>query len=74
MRFNYAIAQPLEQMFNLLIILVMFGILISLGMGLYFLVRDSGSTERTVQSLTVRVVLAVLLLVLLGLGFSGIVT
>lgn len=60
-------------MFNLLIILVMLGILVSLGMGLYFLVRDGGSTERIVRSLSVRVVLAILLLVLLGLGLSGIV-
>jgi hypothetical protein len=60
-------------MFNLLIILVMLGILVSLGMGLYFLVRDRGATERTVKSLSVRVALAFLLLFLLGLGFSGVI-
>ncbi len=58
-------------MFDLLIILVMVGIVISLGLGLYFLVKDRGTTERTVKSLTVRVGLAVLLLVILGIGFMS---
>lgn len=58
-------------MLNLLIILVMVGIVISLGLGLYFLVKDRGTTERTVKSLTVRVGLAVLLLVILAIGFMS---
>ena len=58
-------------MLNLLIILVMIGIIISLGVGLYFLVNDRGDTERTVWSLTVRVGLAVLLLLILGFGFMS---
>lgn len=58
-------------MFDLLIILVMVGIVISLGLGLYFLVKDRGTTERTVKSLTVRVGLAVLLLVILAIGFMS---
>ena len=56
-------------MFNLLIIVVMLGILVSLGSGLYFLVQDRGKTDRVVVSLSIRVALAVLLLVLLALGF-----
>ena len=56
-------------MINLLIVVVMLGILVSLGCGLYFLVRDRGKTERMVISLSIRVGLAVLLLVLLALGF-----
>ena len=56
-------------MFDLLIIVVMLGILASLGAGLFFLVRDRGQSERTVISLSIRVVLTVLLLVLLALGF-----
>lgn len=56
-------------MFDLLIVLVMVGIFVSLGLGLYFLVKDRGKTERTVRSLTVRVGLAVLLLVILAFGF-----
>lgn len=58
-------------MFNLLIIVVMFGILLSLGSGLYFLVRDRGKTQRSVISLSIRVALAVLLLVLLAVGFMS---
>lgn len=56
-------------MFDLLIYLVMLGIIVSLGAGLYFLVTDKGRTDRTVKSLTVRVALAVLLLILLAIGF-----
>lgn len=56
-------------MFDLLIIVVLAGILVSLGAGLYFLVRDRGQSERTVISLGIRVALSVLLLVLLALGF-----
>jgi len=56
-------------MFDFLIILVMFGIVVSLGFGLYYLVHDRGKTERAVGSLTVRVGLAVLLLVILAFGF-----
>ena len=55
----------------LIIIVVMLGILVSLGCGLYFLVRDRGKTERMVVSLSIRVALAVLLLVLLALGFMS---
>jgi len=56
-------------MLDLAIILVMIGIIASLGSGLYFLVHDRGKTERTVVSLSIRVVLAILLLVLLAIGF-----
>ena len=58
-------------MLNLIIIIVMLGILISLASGLYFLVQDRGETERTVISLSIRVSLAILLLVLLALGFMS---
>ena len=56
-------------MIDFLIVIVMLGIFASLGSGLYFLVHDRGKTERTVVSLSIRVALAVLLLVLLALGF-----
>jgi predicted permease len=59
----------LKLMLDVLIILVMLGILVSLGSGLYFLVQDRSKTDRTVVSLSIRVALAVLLLVLLALGF-----
>lgn len=56
-------------MIDILIIIVMLGIFASLGSGLYFLVHDQGKTERAVMSLSIRVGLAALLLVLLALGF-----
>jgi len=56
-------------MLDILIIVVMLGIIVSLGSGLYYLVRDSSKTDRMAVSLSVRVGLAVLLLVLLALGF-----
>ena len=56
-------------MLNLLLILIMLGILVSLGFGLFFLARDPGQSERTVISLSIRVALAVLMLALLAYGF-----
>ena len=56
-------------MLNILIIVVMLGILIRLGFGLYFLVRDKDESNRMVISLSIRVGLAVLMLALLGYGF-----
>jgi hypothetical protein len=58
-------------MFDFLIILIMIGIVVSLGLVLYFLVTDRGQTERTVKSLSARVGLAVLLLVVLAIGFMS---
>lgn len=57
-------------MFNAFILVVMLGILVSLGSGLVFLVRDGGRTDRTVMSLTIRVALSVILLALLAFGFA----
>ena len=58
-------------MFDILIVLIMVAIVVSLGFGLYFLVRDRGQTDHTVMALSVRVGLAVLLLVVLALGFMS---
>lgn len=58
-------------MLDLLIILVLVGIIVSLGLALYFLVKDRGKTERTVWSLTARVGLAISLLILLAIGFMS---
>jgi predicted permease len=58
-------------MFDLLIIAAMLGILVSLGAGLYFLVRDRGRSERTVISLSIRVALSILLLILLAWGLAS---
>ena len=58
-------------MFDILIIMTMLGIIISLGLGLYYLVNDRGETKRTVWSLTIRVSLAFLLLIILAIGFMS---
>ena len=64
-------AAAMTQVLNIVIVVVMLGILVSLGAGLFFLVRDRGKTRRTVISLSIRVGLAALLLVLLALGFMS---
>lgn len=58
-------------MIDILIILVLIAIIFSLGSGLYFLVKDGGKTDRIVMSLTFRVGLAVLLLIILAFGFMS---
>ena len=44
-------------------------ILFSLFSALYFLIKDKGSSTRTVKALTIRVVLSIVLFVLLVLSF-----
>lgn len=53
-------------MLKILIVVLLFAIIISLFSGLFFLVKDEGKTSRTVNALTVRVTLSVLLLALLA--------
>jgi hypothetical protein len=43
-------------------------IVLSLGSALYYLIRDKGSSDRTVKALTVRVALSLVLFLLLMLG------
>jgi len=45
------------------------GILVALGSALLFLVRDRGSTNRTVNALTLRVALSVLLLLFIWFSY-----
>ncbi len=53
-----------------IILIVMLIILISLGSGLVFLVRDEGSSKRTVKALTWRIGLSLCLFLFLLLAFS----
>ena len=57
---------------KILIIVIFLGILISMGSALVFLIKDKGQSNRTLNALTIRiavsVVLFVLLFVLWGLG------
>lgn len=53
------------------IVVIVFLILIvgSLGSALYYLVRDKGTTDRTVKALTLRISLSIALFVLLMAGY-----
>ena len=49
-------------------------ILLSLGSALYYLIRDKGTSERTVKALTVRIGLSMTLFILLILcHYSGLI-
>ena len=57
-------------LFKILVILFLIVILGALSSGMFFLVRDKGTSNRTVQSLTVRIILSIALFILLFIGFS----
>lgn len=44
-------------------------ILMSLGSALFYLVRDKGTTNRTVKALTIRVALSITLFIVLMAGY-----
>jgi hypothetical protein len=50
---------------KLAVIIVLLGIVVSLGSGLVFLVRDKDGSRRVLRALTVRISLSVLLFLLL---------
>lgn len=56
-------------MLKVLIVILLFAVIISLFSGLFFLVKDDGKAKRTVNALTVRVTLSVLLLGLICFAF-----
>ncbi|MDP1602281.1 MAG: twin transmembrane helix small protein [Legionella sp.] len=55
---------------KIIILLVMLVIVLSLGSGLIFLIRDKGATNRTVKALTWRIALSLGLFFFLFLAFS----
>lgn len=57
-------------MLKLLIALTFFAMLISLAAGAGFLLKDASRSKRTLTSLKLRIILAVVLMVLLVYGFS----
>lgn len=54
---------------KVLVILILFVIVFSLGSALFYLVRDKGQSDRTVKALTLRVGLSIVLFVLLMAGY-----
>jgi cytochrome bd-type quinol oxidase subunit 2 len=58
-------------MIKILIVVVLVAIVVSLGSGLFHLVKDDGQSKRMVNALTVRIALSVLLFVLLFVAWKG---
>ena len=55
-----------------LIVIALLAIVVSLGSGMVFLMKDKGQTDRTARALTLRIVLSVSLFGLIMLGiFTG---
>ena len=64
----------MDLLIKLFIILMLLGIVASLGSGLFYLVRDRESSDRTARALTVRILLSIILFGLLMLGvFTGVI-
>lgn len=60
---------------RIVVILFIIVILGSLGSALYYMLKDRGTTERTVKALTVRIALSVILFLMLVVGFhTGLIT
>jgi len=55
---------------KIIVIVFLFIIIGSLFSGLFYLVKDKGTSERTVRALTVRISLSVVLFALLFIGFA----
>jgi cytochrome bd-type quinol oxidase subunit 2 len=58
-------------MIKILIVVVLAAIVVSLGSGLFHLVKDEGQSKRMVNALTVRIALSVLLFVLLFVAWKS---
>lgn len=55
---------------KILVVLIFLGILVTLGSGLIFLVRDKGQSDRTVKALSFRIGISVALFALLFLMWA----
>ena len=53
---------------KLFIVVVFIAIVYNLGAGLYYMITDKGSTNRTVDALTRRIAISVALFALVGVG------
>ena len=61
-------------LFKIAVIATLIIILMALGAGLVFLVRDKGQSKRAVKSLTLRIALSIALFILLFVGyFTGMI-
>ncbi|HTZ00588.1 MAG TPA: twin transmembrane helix small protein [Rhodocyclaceae bacterium] len=55
---------------KILVVVLLLAVLASLFSGLFFLLRDRNGGRRTVQALTLRIALSLLLFALLMIGFQ----
>jgi hypothetical protein len=55
---------------KILIIIIFLGIIVSMGSALFFLIKDKGQSKRTLQALTIRIVVSVALFALLFVLWS----
>ena len=63
-----------DSLKTLLIVAFLIAILWNLGAGLYYMMVDKGKTDRTVKSLTWRIGLSVVLILLVAAGiFTGVI-
>ena len=53
---------------KLFIVIVFIAIVYNLGVGLYYMITDKGTTNRTVNALTRRIAISVALFALVGIG------
>jgi hypothetical protein len=54
---------------KIIILILLALVLVSLGAGMFSLIKDRGKTNRTVKFLTIRIVLSIMLFVLIGISF-----
>jgi hypothetical protein len=66
---HFLTVRSIAMLTKIIVVLFLFAILGSLGSGLFYLMKDKGSSDRTVRALTVRISLSVLLFMLLMLGY-----
>src|SRR5215471_15364193 len=65
---------PRPMLVKILIVVILLFVLYNLGAGLYYMMTDKGTTDRTVKALTWRIGLSVFLILLVILGiWTGVI-
>ena len=60
--------------FKIIVVLLLLAVIVSLASGMFFLVHDKGESDRTVKSLTTRIILSIALFLVLFIGyFTGLI-
>lgn len=59
------------MLFKILIIFLFLTVLYNLGIGLFYMMKDKGRSDKTVKALTWRIGLSVLAFLLLFLGYAA---